>query len=269
MRPHRSARRARSPKPQRGLDRNPKDGQLFSDKHPYFPKDCASCPFNKGVKNKLTSWFSNRKKDCYNCAYVDGCIEKAKVIEERLREYERLKNDPNYKEVEFNPETGGLKAVEKGHNRRNSHKNERYYGLTSSELEEHCQNELFKQGRKVVMLKENKVGRDGNLLTALDLEVDGRLMDIRSITKDTDNYVNALTAKLKQLYKFNKISEQEQGDTVCLYFHDPATFSEERMSATITSYKKILSSRNQLNDNPLKNVLVVVRGEKTAREYAI
>lgn len=67
-----------APKPQQGLDRNPKDGQLFSDKHPYFPKDCASCPFNKGVKNKLISWFSNRKKDCYNCEWAQGCIDRAK-----------------------------------------------------------------------------------------------------------------------------------------------------------------------------------------------
>lgn len=72
-----------APKPQRGLDRNPKDGQLFSDKHPYFPKDCASCfayKQAKGARNLLRRLFENRQKDCYNCPYANGCVEKIQGI---------------------------------------------------------------------------------------------------------------------------------------------------------------------------------------------
>ena len=39
--------------PQPGLDTNPgTDKATFSQSHPYFPKSCASCPFNKGLKNR-------------------------------------------------------------------------------------------------------------------------------------------------------------------------------------------------------------------------
>ncbi len=59
-----------------GLGGNPaKTGQLFSDDHPYFPKDCAQCGFyNASVKNRLASVFYDRKKDCYNCPFIRACI---------------------------------------------------------------------------------------------------------------------------------------------------------------------------------------------------
>lgn len=69
-------------KPQRGLENNPgKDGHTFNDSHPYFPKDCNHCPVRgaSGFTNKLKSIFENRKKDCYNCPYIDGCIDRAEA----------------------------------------------------------------------------------------------------------------------------------------------------------------------------------------------
>lgn len=46
--------------PQPGLTNNPgKDGHTFSQDHPYFPKSCVACPFNKGVKNKAQAFFKN------------------------------------------------------------------------------------------------------------------------------------------------------------------------------------------------------------------
>lgn len=60
-------------KPQRGLENNPgKDGHIFNDTHPYFPKGCNSCPFNKGFKNKVASVFSNEKKHCNSCSKIDA-----------------------------------------------------------------------------------------------------------------------------------------------------------------------------------------------------
>ena len=63
--------------PQRGLENNPgKDGHTFNDTHPYFPKNCSSCPVyhKSGIKNRLLTLFENRKKDCYNCPFIDGCL---------------------------------------------------------------------------------------------------------------------------------------------------------------------------------------------------
>lgn len=65
--------------PHRGLENNPgKDGHIFNDTHPYFPKSCSECFANKGgsLKNRLKLLFRNQKKDCYNCPYIDGCINK-------------------------------------------------------------------------------------------------------------------------------------------------------------------------------------------------
>lgn len=68
-------------KPQRGLENNTgRDGHTFSDSHPYFPDSCAMCGFyrNASLKNRLIGGFTNRRKDCYNCPYIDGCIDRAK-----------------------------------------------------------------------------------------------------------------------------------------------------------------------------------------------
>ncbi len=65
---------------QRGLENNPgRDGHVFSDKHPYFPKSCSTCNFYKpNLKNRLTTLFQNRRKDCYNCPYINGCLDVVK-----------------------------------------------------------------------------------------------------------------------------------------------------------------------------------------------
>lgn len=73
---------------QQGLENNPRDGRLFSDKHPYFPDSCSSCPFKK--QSKLKNWIGrlfnggDGKDDCYkNCPYVDEAIEQAKESREQ------------------------------------------------------------------------------------------------------------------------------------------------------------------------------------------
>lgn len=62
---------------QPGLENNPADGQIFSRKHPYFPKDCTACPF---AGNKLAALVSNLagRRDCNSCQRVSKCVERAK-----------------------------------------------------------------------------------------------------------------------------------------------------------------------------------------------
>ena len=62
--------------PQSGLENNPgKDGHLFSDKHPYYPDNCAACQYSG---NKLFALFADLagKKDCYHCAKIDAVVGK-------------------------------------------------------------------------------------------------------------------------------------------------------------------------------------------------
>lgn len=65
-------------RPQPGLGNNPgKDGHLFSQDHPYFPESCSSCAFYRpDVKDRILGFFNARKKDCYNCPYINGCISR-------------------------------------------------------------------------------------------------------------------------------------------------------------------------------------------------
>lgn len=86
----------KKPTAQRGLENNPKDGQLFSDKHPYFPENCNACPFyrrSKGVKNWVKGLFENREKDCSKCPHVQKGIDLAKI-----KEGEVYYNDEEYGE---------------------------------------------------------------------------------------------------------------------------------------------------------------------------
>lgn len=111
--------------PAPGLDGNPAvTGHLFSETHPYYPSSCGSCPFYKGNPSDSPS---NKAKDCGRCPFVDLIISESKDdvslpkrIEQNRREYLRLKDNPDYARegypVEFNPETGGLKAIHVKHN---------------------------------------------------------------------------------------------------------------------------------------------------------
>ncbi len=83
--------------PQPGLDNNPgKDGHTFSDNHPYFPQSCNKCGFYKpNLKNRLKAAFTNRKKDCYNCPFIDGCLDKywqPQIMPPKVEDYKILHN---------------------------------------------------------------------------------------------------------------------------------------------------------------------------------
>ena len=67
--------------PQDGLKGNPaKTGQLFDKSHPYFPKNCKECGFNKrkGVVNFLGDFFNNGGVKCDGCVYFSDVIEHIK-----------------------------------------------------------------------------------------------------------------------------------------------------------------------------------------------
>lgn len=70
--------------PQMGLKSNPgQDGIIFSDNHPYFPTNCNSCAFYKPtLTDRMRTIFTNRAKDCYNCPYIKGCIDRINAKQE-------------------------------------------------------------------------------------------------------------------------------------------------------------------------------------------
>ena len=77
--------------PSKGLESNPgTTGEIFSDKHPYFPENCGQCPFNKGV-GKLIDLVAGKKKHCGDCKVAAEICGKGKTPfwakEEKLRPY--------------------------------------------------------------------------------------------------------------------------------------------------------------------------------------
>lgn len=62
--------------PARGLESNPaKSEELFSDKHPYYPKNCVSCPFAGNKLMALAMDLAGRK-NCNRCGKVSKEIGK-------------------------------------------------------------------------------------------------------------------------------------------------------------------------------------------------
>lgn len=196
---------------------------------PYFIRDNQS-KVTEILENPVT--FSNDDSK--------SAEEKAR-IEANRKEYERLKADPNYKDVEFNPRNGGLKATHEYHQK---HENDKtlYFGeFTSYELELRAQNILFTNGHSCIFESEVVYGKDNNMTRCLDTTTDGERVDIKSITKNGKNTLkNAIRDKKAQLREFNEINNTDF-HTLILYYHDPSMFNEDKVRKLIgETFKKFI-----------------------------
>lgn len=263
------------PVPQQpGLDNNPADdGKLFNDSHPYFPDKCKNCAFFKPkITNRLGSFFTNKAKDCYHCKQAKESFEKSLrlgIYKKNRTEYYRLLKDPNYKDISFSKKTGGLKATHIGHVTHDSPKAERFFeGLTSSDLERECMDQLVKMGHRVIFCDESKK-RKGQQLPALDMMLDGELMDIRSVTGH-GWYSNIFVSKNDQLRRFNRREDkQDKADSLCLYFHDPNLFQEEKMKRSINFFRYFRDQSGNLIEKDLKHIFCVIKGKYKIVGYDI
>ncbi len=258
--------------PHKGLGDNPgKSGSLFGQDHPYYPDSCSSCPFAGGLKNRLGMRFSNKKKDCNNCRQAGNAIpdEEVERKKQNRAKYRELLKDSNYKNVKYNKRTGGLSAVHVGHIDHDNPKSERFFGyLTSSDLERECQRQLYKNGYSALLLDESKK-KCGNQLAALDIEIDGVKMDIRSITGH-GWYSNAFVAKNDQLRRYNSREDvSTPADSVCLYFHDPSLFDPTNMEKSINYFRHYRTKDGSLLKRELKNVYCVIRGNNEILKFQI
>lgn len=187
-----------------------------------------------------------------------GAVHEAARIEANRQEYERLKADPNYTDVEFNPKNGGLRARHTGHIIHNKKNDPRFFSpenLTSTDLELTCQSELYRLGKKCVLLQENIKAADDNKLPALDALIEGVEMDIRSITVNKEHYGAAIKAKIKQLNNFNT-KNNKSANTICLYFHDPAMYANGCIENGLQWIRDNFGSLS-----PLKEIWIVIKGK--------
>lgn len=213
--------------------------QLFPPKHPYY----KASPEAKAVTQQVA------KIECARSRY-NGYL-----------------TDDNYNDVQFNESTGAIMATHVGHNVDNNKKTE-LFGMSMAQLERECQQCIFDMGHTAILRDESKHdpnGAKGDMLPALDLELDGIVMDIRSITTN-GYYGNALTAKNKQLGNVKR-KTGESSDSVCLYFHDSTLFDEAKLLNDMQWYKRRIVELG--SKQRIKHVYVVVNGEQQLRVYDI
>ena len=199
--------------------------KTIPDYNPYTIKRCRDCDIAKG---NLTLAYIPENELCAACKLVRQCFEgktrksELKRVEENRKLYDKLSKDKRYKDVEFDPETGALKATHIGHNEGHD---------PGFILEKKLVDSLYNCGHSIILCDEQKKGRDGNTLVSLDMVLDGVRMDIKSITKNKDFYGSAIREKNKQLVKFNARTDvHEPADTLCLYFDDPTMFAPEKIT---------------------------------------
>lgn len=259
--------------PQSGLNVNPgTSAQIFSDDHPYFPADCSSCPFSKGFSDTFMRFFgARRKKDCFHCRSIDRRLEKLSDPKYLAKsDYYDLKHNPDYRDVRFDKKSGGVRATHVGHNDNTGRKE--FFGGTMSgaDLERACVEQLFRAGHKVILCDESKMRNPGEAYPALDMELDGRMMDIRSITGRNRWYTHALLTKNKQLKKYNARPDiTEPANALCLYFHDAKLFNEDYLLRSINKYKHFYGNNGQQVTPIIRKLYVVINGRKNTLEFDI
>lgn len=109
--------------PAKGLDNNPgKDGKIFNQSHPYFPKSCAACPFSSNGKPSPLA--DKIVGDCNVCGNVptgsqqrtspqsdyDRIVEEIKknykTQEDKCEAFKRIMENETYDKTEFS--SGGF-----------------------------------------------------------------------------------------------------------------------------------------------------------------
>ena len=217
-----------------------KAGKVFPPKHPYLPKGCGKCKFTKLAYNP-------NRDECIACKEIQKNMEADRQRREANRkEYERLKKDPEYLDVEINKK-GGVKGTHIRHEKKSPEKDELFFkelskdgkGFTTTQLEYFCQDILYWLGNSAILCDEGIYSKPNQRDTALDLLLNGKRMDIRSVTSFKENYRNQLWGKNSQLGRFNRLPYvTEEADSVCLYFHDPSMYDPDKVKEGFEDLKK-------------------------------
>lgn len=218
---------------------------LFPKKHPYLPKGCGSCD------GRLNLAYDPKREQCRICRVVHE--QQRRVEAKRL--YDRLSKDSKYRGVEYDPVSGGITAAHVGHNTTSNNAQVLRWGMTGADLENEVQRLLFQSGHSAILCDESKK-KKGRTLPALDMQLDGVMMDIRSITSKKRHYGSALRDKNKQLARYNARSDVRiAADTVCLYFHDGSMYHPSKITNGVKWLKR------QTRHLQVMHIVCVVRKE--------
>lgn len=216
---------------------------IFPKKHPYLPKGCGNCG------GSLNLAYDPKREQCRVCRAVSEQARK----EEAKRLYDRLSRDDKYMGVKWDSTTGALSAQHRGHNTECNNSEILNWNMTSYQLEVELQNLLYKNGHIAILCDEQK-RKGSKTLPALDMQLDGVMMDIKTPKNKRRHYGSQIADKNGQLIKYNSRSDVTvDADTVCLYFHDSSYYHPGRIT------NGIKWARGKTSNFIIKNVVCVVR----------
>ncbi|PXV61177.1 hypothetical protein CLV62_12510 [Dysgonomonas alginatilytica] len=178
----------------------------------------------------------------YNCGHQLYPISKEQVpLQLRMRfednigkyanknEFDRLKKNPDYTNVEHN-DNGGVKATHKDHS----------FHPTKGHYEKEVQDILYKNGDVIIL--ENEKGEPGKKFS--DGYLNGVKTDIKAVEGSGKNTIKR---------KFQEAQSQE-AESVILYFPDKELFSMERISKGLAMFKG-------QSDYQFKEIVFIVDGK--------
>lgn len=180
---------------------------------PYFIAD------NKKVVENILKGGSGTNKNSKDDA-------EAARIEANRREYERLKVDPNYTDVEFNPKNGGLKATHIEHN----------FDGNKGWHEQHVQTTGYQNGHSIILEKEIHTIKNKRNVEGL---FDGQSFEIAAAeTGIANNIRNAL-----------KHCASKPGCKVAVvFFPDENKVDMSLIRVGLKKYFGLRGNQNQFND---------------------
>lgn len=227
-----------------------KEMRTFPAYNAYTISKCATC-------DKAKCNLSEAPNELCKACLVLHTETNMEEVQKSRELYDKIRDNKQYKDVEFDEKTGGLKATHVYHNEKSN--GAFYFGeekLTGLALEKECQDEVFKFGKTCILLPEGEKGKDGNELPAIDSFMFGRLVEIRSITSDSESYRNAICKKNKQIHDYNNTHETN-ADSLCLYFHDPEMYDPGKV---FKGYQKTYTQGEKTYENIIKHIYCVVKG---------
>ena len=159
----------------------------------------------KGVAFPAGHAYFRRLPDGFAKEAKNMAREEVRRVIANAEQYHKLKNDPDYKDVEFDWKTGGVKATHKGHN---FDTGMGIFGIERWNYEVIARDALYNSGNSILLQKED----DFLEIKQPDGYLNGKLMDIKGVEGNP-------------MWAINRACIQRV-ETCVLYFHDPTKFSE-------------------------------------------
>lgn len=184
------------------------------DEHPYLKgKGLSTCPECR--RQGLTTAKGEGEELCQMHQLAKAHADKSKLIAKRKIKFDELLKDPNYKDVAFDPRSGGLKATHVGHN----------FDRKKGWYERKVQDVAYKAGNEVI-LESEQFGKLGERFT--DGTWNGKKFEIAAAETGTSNNIRKA---------LNHCAAKRETEIAVVFF--PKNFNMDDFIRGVARYKGI------------------------------